>query len=407
MTLPRASVALAAGLACALWMGACGEVTPPPIPTLYLLAGKVVDPTTNPFTPLAGARVSVETAPQVAAVTSDADGVFLLHGVPEGEQRLRAELAGYRVSVSIGVPVSANVTDASLPLFTDSEIDSILVARAAPPWDRARALIGMFALRSNGLPLGSAAVTLSPLPPHAGGVLLQTGQAEDPIVIVNAVPGDYLLSVTNAGYRWATAYGTRLTAGVVTFGAPHAFPNLAGYLFADHSTGVAVDAASVTVLSGPTPAGATTDFLGQFSLVGLQPGTYVAGFDKTGFLSGCTWPQPMAQDTTLTCVLVHPDTLAAWSAAQGGPAPAPDRGHVAVEARSLAGGALLLGAVLASDPAGGAMALPQTTVAPALLVNLPPGTYTIRVSGPGITGTPESVGVTVRAGAVTYSRLDL
>ena len=54
-TLPFA----AGSLALTLVLGACGGARDLLIPTVYLVAGRVADPTSSPFTPLPGARVSV------------------------------------------------------------------------------------------------------------------------------------------------------------------------------------------------------------------------------------------------------------------------------------------------------------------------------------------------------------
>jgi hypothetical protein len=373
------------------------------IPTVYLIAGRVADPTTSPFTALPGARVWVETDPTVVAVTTDANGDFVIHGVPGGVQRLRAELAGRVTSISTGLDVSANIDNAGLPLFTRAEIDSILTARGAAPWDTTRALFGMFALRSNDVPLGNASIQLTPDP---GGALLQTGNGSDPIVIDNAAPGQYSLSVAHPGFVWDGPYATRLDADIVTFGTPRARPNMNGFVFEDRSTGNAVGGAVVSVLSGPTGGQSTTDFLGQFSLVGLSKGTYIAHAAAAGFLSGVSWPQDMQADTTLTFLMVTPDTLAAWATAGGAAPPNPNLGHLLVEARNQAGGALLAGATIVTDPPGGA-ALSQGGRYPALVVNLPPGTYKVSLTGGAIAGAPSTAGVVVRAGEVTSSRLDL
>ena len=71
-------------------------------------------------------------------VTSDADGNFVLQGVPDGVHRLRVELAGRRTTLTYDFAVRKNVADALVPLFTDAEIDSVLNANGAPPWDRAQ-----------------------------------------------------------------------------------------------------------------------------------------------------------------------------------------------------------------------------------------------------------------------------
>jgi hypothetical protein len=380
-----------------------GEAKSILIPTVYLIAGRVADPTTNPFTGLAGARVWVETDPSLAAVTTDADGNFIIHGVSPGTQRLRAEMAGRVTSISTGLDVSANIDNAGLPLFTRAEIDSILSARGAAPWDTTHALFGMFALRSNDVPLGNATIHLTPDP---GGALLQTGNGSDPIVIDNAAPGQYSLTVTNPGFVWDGPYDTRLDAGIVTFGTPRARPNMNGFVFEDRSTGNAVAGTTVSVLSGPTGAAATTDFLGQFSLVGLSKGTYVAHAVTPGYLSGVSWPQDLEADTTLTFLVVTPDTLAAWAQAGGAVALNPALGHLMVEARNVAGGALLPGARIATDPPSGTP-IAQTGRYPALLLNLAPGSYKVSMTGGGITGAPWILGVVVRAGEVTSSRLDL
>ena len=151
---------------------------------------------------------------------------------------------------------------------------------------------------------------------------------------------------------------------------------------------------------------AVSDFLGQFSLVGLVRGTYSVRAVAPGFLPGVSWPQDLQSDTTLTFLVTAPESLAAWSTAAGGPAPAVDRGHLLIEARNAAGGAVLDGAVLSTSPVAG-FAIPQNGQTPALLLNLVPGIYTVMVSGAGITGTPATSGVVVRAGEVTASRLDL
>ncbi|HEV8480338.1 MAG TPA: carboxypeptidase-like regulatory domain-containing protein [Candidatus Eisenbacteria bacterium] len=391
-------------LALAFALASCGggaeEIV---VPTVYLIAGRVADPTTSPFTALEGVRVWVETAPEVAAVTTDANGDFIIHGVPAGNQRLRAEFPGRVPSLSTGLDVSGNVDNAGLPLFTRAEIDSILAARGLAPWDTTRALFGMFALRSNDVPLGGASIALNP---STGGTLSQTGVGADPILIDNPIPGDYSLTVTQPGFVWDGPFATHLQAGLVTFGTPRARPNINGFVFRERSTGNAVDGAAVAVFQGPTGAQATSDFLGQFSLVGLLKGTYTVRATALGFLPGLSWPQDLQADTTLTFLVVTSDTLAAWAAAGGASTPGPAYGTLLVEARNESGGALLPGATIVTTPPGG-IAIPQSARAPALVINLPPGVYTVSMVGGGVSASPSWTNVIVRAGIVTSSRLDL
>jgi hypothetical protein len=403
----RAFPLVIAGLAAAFLTGACGDNNDLLIPTVYLVAGQVGDPTSNPLTPIPGARVWVETEPDVPSVTSDADGNFVLHGVSPGVHRLRAELPGRRTANTLGLVVDRNLTDAGIPLFTDFEIDSILTARGAAPWDTTQALFGMFALRANGLPIGSATIAFTPRPPSAGGTLVQTGVSEDPIVVVNAVPGDYSLSVSNPGFVWDNPYAAHLEPGILTFGLPRARPNIRGYVFADRSTGDPVAGATISVASGPIAGSSTTDFLGQFALEGMKRGLYTLGMQESGVMPGLSWPQDVQSDTTLTLVLFHADTLAAWSQALGGPLPAANAGHLAVEARNVSGGALFLGATLSVFPGGTGTPLAQGAMNPALVVNLVPGSYQVTVTGSTIAGSPSTSNVEVRAGTVTYTRLDL
>lgn len=385
--------------------GACddaGEIT---VPTVYLIAGQVADPTTNPFLGISGATVRVVTAPEVEAVTTDAGGNFVLHGVPLGVHRLRAEHPGHRATLTIGIDVSANVDDAGIPLFTDAQVDSILSSRGAPPWDRATALFGAFARRSTGLPLASAAITFAPRAPHAGGTLVQTGVAEDPIVVVNAMPGEYQVTFSLAGFAWDVPYDAGLEAGTITFGAPRARPNLSGFVFADRSTGSPVDGATVSVYAGPPIGAVTTDFLGQFSLIGVMPATYVIEIAPPGLLPTLSWPDFVDVDTTRNFVVFHADSVSNWVGAAGGPMLSAAAGHLAVEARSAAGGALLLGATLEVGSASG-FPLAQTPLAPAMRVNLDPGEYEVRVLHAG-NELARRANISVRAGRVSFVRLDL
>jgi hypothetical protein len=379
--------------------GGCGD-SGFTIPTVYLVGGKVVDPAANPAAPIAGARVLVETAPGVAAVTTAADGIFLLHGLPAGTHRLRVEAPGRVPTLSTDLVITDNLVGALVPLFTRGQIDSVLAARGAPAWDDDLALFGLFALRSNGLPLGDAGVDLSPDP---AGSLQQTGAAEDPIVLVNARPGTYALRVSRTGFVWDDPIQLVLRPGTVTFGAPRARPNLMGFVFESSLAGPAIAGAVAAVASGPTAAADTTTSLGQFALVGLVPGRYVARITHPGFLPGLTWPRPLQQDTTLVHALIRADTLAAWAAAAGVAPPSANRGHLAVDARFSGVSGFPLELTL--EPAAG-RALPPRAGVPAIVLDVPPGSYRLTVRATGHAELVEEEGVVVRAGEITYAQLD-
>lgn len=374
------------------------------VPTAYVVAGRVADPTANPIAGIAGARVVVETAPGVAAATTDASGDFVLMGVPPGTHRLRADLAGRVTTLSYDFTVAGNVADAFVPLFTGAQVDSILAARGAPAWNRAQGLFGLFALKSTGVPLGDAVAAFTP---STGGTLVQTGQGADPIVVVNGATGAYSLSIARGGYVWDGPYGVVLRPGVLTFAAPRARPNFNGFLFAHLPSGAPVSGASATALRGPSAgAGATTNFLGQFSIVGLSRGTYVGRFVAAGYEPTLSFPQPLDQDTTLAIVAFTADSLAAWAQAAGAPAPDPGFGTIALDVRDATSGAGLDGATVGI--AGGAgVATPQDGRALALRLNVPPGLHRVFASGPGHDDSPASDSVEVRAGEVTFGRFDL
>jgi len=394
LTLWRACVTL-------LLLGGCTEAEVLKIPVVYVVAGRVLDPATSPVEGIAGARVFVDTAPDVQSVTSDADGNFVLQGVPDGVHRLRVELAGRRTTLTYDFAVRKNVADALVPLFTDTEIDSVLVANGAPPWDRGQSLLGLFALKSTGVPLGDALVSFATPP---GGTLVQTGQGKDPIVVVNAAVGATSFSLARSGYVWDGPYAASLRPGIVTFGAPRARPNFNGFVFANNSSGSPVDGATVAVLEGRTAATTTTNFLGQFSLVGLAAGRYVARITAPGFLPTVTWPQPLDQDTTLAQVLVLPDSLDGWA----DPTPIDStRGLLRVDARDFGTGAVLDGATVEVVAGGeGSTSIAQTPGRPALRVNLLPGLYRVFARAPGRKDSPAADSVRVRAGEVTSTRVD-
>lgn len=380
------------------------------VPTVFVVAGRVADPTQSPIAGIPEARIVVETAPAVAAATSDGDGNFILQGVPAGTHRLRATLAGRVTTVTYDFVVGGNVANAFVPLFTPAQVDSVLAARGAPAWDRARGLFGLFALKSTGVPLGDAVATLTPAP---GGTLVQTGEGADPIVVVNATPGTYALGLARAGYLWDGPYGVALRPGVLTFAAPRSRPNFNGFLFADLPSGPPVSGATATALRGPSAGlSATTNFLGQFSLVGLAAGTYVGRFAHPSYLPTLSWPQPLDQDTTLAMVAFTADSLLAWAAAGG--APGPDlfgRGTIALDLRDGVTGEVLTGGMVQiAGGAGGAnagTATPQGVRALALRLDLPPGLHRVYASAPGHADAPATDSVEVRAGEVTFTRVEL
>jgi hypothetical protein len=401
--IPSAGAVLAALAGLAGAVAGCGDGAGTIlVPDAYIVAGRVVDPTTSPIAGLPGATVLVETASIVQAVTSDSEGNFILQGVPPGLHRLRATLPGRVPTISADLLVGANIADGFLPLFTDAQIDSVLAARGAPAWNRTKGLLGLFALRSNGVPLGDAVLAVSPPP---GGSLVQTGEGKDPIVIVNGEPGTYGANVTRPGYAWDPSYGVTLRPAELTFAAPRARPNFNGFVFAHSPEGPPLPGVEVVTVRGSS-ASATTNFLGQFSLVGLATGTHVARFAPDAFRPTLSMPVPIEEDTTLALVAVAGDSLAAWSVAAGGPVPDSTFGAILLDVRDEETGATIDGARV-EIVGGGGVSLPQGPRSRALRVNVPAGDYRVLASAPGHATSPVVEEVQVREGHVTFGRIDL
>jgi hypothetical protein len=395
----------ALGVAVGLLSGCSEEADTIFVPTAYVVAGRVADPTENPIAGIPGARVLVETASQVVAVTSDANGDFILQGVPPGVHRLRVEQVGRVTTVTYDFMVGNNVADAFVPLFTPAQIDSVLAARSAPAWNRSEGLFGLFALKSTGVPLGDAVATFAPSP---GGTLVQTGEGADPIVVVNGSTGTFNLSVTRAGYVWDGPYAVSLRPNILTFAAPRARPNFNGFVLADVASGAPVSGATVTALFGPTTeVSSTTNFLGQFSIVGLLRGTYAVSVEAAGYLPTLSLPQPLDQDTTLAAIVHSADSLAAWAAAGGQAPPDPARGVVALEVREMGTGVLVENALVRVDGVPDPRGTPQTTRAPALAFDVPAGMHRLIVLPGGPIPQVEIDSVHVRNGTVTSGRIDV
>jgi len=376
------------------------------IPTVYVVAGRVADPTTNPIAGVPGARLVVETASSVAAVTSDANGDFVLQGVPPGTHRVRADLAGRISTLTYDFVVAGNVVDAFVPIFTPVQIDSVLTARGAPAWDRQQGLFGLFALKSTGVPLGDAVASLLPAP---GGALVQTGEGADPIVVVNGTPGSYRLAITRGGYLWDGPYGVTLRPQLLTFAAPRARPNFNGFLFAHLPGGPPIEGATAEALRGADAAStgsATTNFIGQFSIVGLPRATYTARFAAAGFLPTLSFPQPLDQDTTLAAIAFTADSLAAWAAAGGAAAPTPGLGTIVLDVRDAVTGAPIEGATVEmASGAGRGTAL--TARALALRLDVPAGLHRTFARAPGYADAATQDSVRVAAGEVTFGTVEL
>ncbi len=387
-------------------LGGCSDAETIFVPTVYVVAGRVADPTQSPIAGVPGARLTVETAPDVADVTSDVNGDFILQGVPPGTHRVRADLAGHVSTITYDFTVAANVIDAFVPIFTPAQVDSVLIARGAPAWDRQQGLFGLFALKSTGVPLGDAVASFTPLP---GGALVQTGEGADPIVVVNGATGDYQLSIARSGYLWDGPYGVTLRPNVLTFAAPRSRPNFNGFVFAHLPSGPPVEGAFVAALpaSGDPAAGAaTTNFIGQFSIVGLPRATYTARVTAPGFLPMLSFPQPLDQDTTLAAIAFTADSLAAWAAAGGVAPPTPGLGTIVIDVRDAVSGAPIPGATV-ERVGGGGRSVAQTDRALALRLDLPVGLHAVFARAPGYTESAPQAQSRVEADAVTFGSVSL
>ena len=216
--------------------------------------------------------------------------------------------------------------------------------------------------------------------------------------------------MTRAGYVWDDPYGVTLRPDVLTFAAPRSRPNFNGFVFAHLPSGPPVEGAAVNALPATSDASAgaaTTNFIGQFSIVGLPRATYTARITAAGFLPMLSFPQPLDQDTTLAAIAFTADSLAAWAAASGAAPPAPGFGHDRARRARRDRAALRSRAPRSRSRVGPGRSVPQTARALALRLDLPPGRYRVFARAPGYADAATQEDVRVAADEVTFGVMSL
>ena len=261
------------------------------IPTGYDVSGHVVDATTSG--PIAGATLDLE--PGALSATTDSQGAFTVHLVPDGDYTLTASAVGY-------APQSLQLT------VKGKAVSGLSVALAKKT--EALTLRGQVTVKNLSLPIVGATVTLT----GGSGSLSLTGTTDQTgHYLITGIHADtYDVSITAAGYTPFTQSGLALAADTTLDAA---LERAAGQGFtldgvvqlADQQTGSW--GGTQVHLDGPTTENLTTDGKGHFHAPDLQPGSYKVRAGHPGYVpaqAGVTLTSDTHQDFILQPVAKTP-----------------------------------------------------------------------------------------------------
>ncbi|WP_460764631.1 carboxypeptidase regulatory-like domain-containing protein [Lysobacter fragariae] len=242
----------------ALWLAASAPST-----DAGRIVGEVYDASSG--LPLPQAMISVAGRP--TTVFSDANGVFVLDGIPAGDYTVAVTHVGY-AAYSGPAQVDAGGT---------TNLGRISLGLA----DNTSALRGHVTRSNNGNPLAGVAVQVS------GPLNTQTQtDAQGDYELMGLPAGNYSIQVSLAGYQTLTQVAELPSRTVVKF-SPALTPDGQTPPSDASATGVVVKAADGSPIAGATVQvngqSATTDAQGRFGLSALTPGAFTGGAQATGF----------------------------------------------------------------------------------------------------------------------------
>lgn len=251
------------------------------------VTGVVSDAVTG--APLSGATVT--TQPPTSTVTTNAQGVFTIGGVPAGAYTVTATRASYSPNSTAAVVAPGQTATANLALTPIPGTISGVVTDA-----------------SNGTPLAGATVSTQPATSTA------TTSAQGAYTISNVPPGNYTVTATRAGYNPNSVAAAVVSSQTTTSNVP--LTPLPGSI-----TGVVTDAANGALLAGatvstvPATTTVTTNAQGAYTINTVPPGNYTVTATRTGYspASGPTTVSPGQAATRNLALSTQPAYDGSWT----------------------------------------------------------------------------------------------
>lgn len=238
----------------------------PPPPTLTSIEGRVVDAVTG--LPLAGVTVTAS-GPSTATTSTDSAGRFRLTDLAPGSYMLGFSLNGY-------VSINANASGTGGVTFDLGSVPLTQVANATTGTVLGTVLDGDTGLPLPGVDIGTSA-----------GLGATTGQ-DGKYQITNVPPGTVTVVAERSGYATVQGSGEIVAGGLLIFSpklskVTQSVTGIQGTI-REAASNQPLPGVSISV-TGPSTASATTDAQGNFTIDGLNPGSYAITASLGGYQS--------------------------------------------------------------------------------------------------------------------------
>jgi protocatechuate 3,4-dioxygenase beta subunit len=236
-------------------------------------------------------NVSIRTVPPTSIVSTDISGKYSLLNITPGNYIIYAEKANFD-SLNISVIVQKGLTTTAD--FFINELDTNAFVTTGN-------IVGKIIDAKTGIAVQEAVITTTPATSSV------TSDANGNYKIINLQPGAYTISVTKYGFQ-TTSTSIMVFAGNNTNADISLTEQSTGTISGvvrDDSTDVPIRGVSIT--TEPGTSSVTTDSLGHYTIVSLEPAQYSVIAQKLGYVSAQVSVLVIAEEQTTADIALQKD----------------------------------------------------------------------------------------------------
>ena len=227
-------------------------------------------------------NVSIRTIPPTSIISTDRNGEYSLSNITPGNYTIYAEKTNFDTS-SISIAVQKGITTIADFFITELDTNAFITTGS---------IVGKIIDAKTGVAIQEAVITTTPPTSSV------TSDANGIYKIVNLQPGDYSISVTKYGFQNASTsimvfVGQSTNADISL--AEQSTGTISGVV-RDDSTDVPIRGVSIT--TEPGTSSVTTDSLGHYTIVNLEPSQYSVIAQKLGYVSAQVSVLVIAEEQT-------------------------------------------------------------------------------------------------------------